>query len=252
MTSIALALLDAFPDPDGLMLVEPEELAAWLLPLLQRRTENGGMFIPYNEENDLHVQIQYRPIYAGRYNDVSQVLSEAFAWMVAQGLAVPAEGSNGNNGWLRLSRKAKAMRGHPAFNDFATAQKLPKSLLHPKLKQTVWMAFARGEYDVAVFQAMKSVEVAVRDASGLSADLGVPLMRKAFDPNRGPLTDMDAEGGERESRSALFAGAIGSYKNPHSHRDVQLSDPGEATEIVMLANHLLRIVDGRVAARTGA
>jgi Protein of unknown function (Hypoth_ymh) len=43
----------------------------------------------------------------------------------------------------------------------------------------------------------------------------------------------------------LFAGAIGSYKNPHSHRTLNLSDPREAQEQVMLATYLLRIVDTR-------
>jgi uncharacterized protein (TIGR02391 family) len=100
----------------------------------------------------------------------------------------------------------------------------------------------RGEYDVAVMLAMKAVEVAVREASGIGGD--VKLMRAAFAPEGGPLTDPDAEGGERVARMELFAGAIGSFKNPHSHRDVDVSDPAEAIEAIYLANMLLRIVDG--------
>ncbi len=97
---------------------------------------------------------------------------------------------------------------------------------------------------------MKAVEVAVREAAELEgSDIGVKLMRKAFDIDSGGLTDPTAERSERQALSDLFAGAIGTYKNPHSHRDIELTDPAEATEIVMMANLLLRIVDARAAAR---
>jgi Protein of unknown function (Hypoth_ymh) len=42
----------------------------------------------------------------------------------------------------------------------------PKEILHPNVADRVWGSFMRGEYDGAVFQAMKAVEVAVRDAAG--------------------------------------------------------------------------------------
>jgi hypothetical protein len=66
----------------------------------------------------------------------------------------------------------------------------------------------------------------------------------------GPLTDPSADEGEREAMAHLFAGAIGVFKNPQSHRDVNVDDPTEAMEIIMLANRLLKIVDARVRART--
>jgi hypothetical protein len=70
-----------------------------------------------------------------------------------------------------------------------------------------------------------------------------------LEPENGPLTDSKADGGERVGRMELFAGAIACYKNPQSHRDVNLDDPLEVLEIIFLANHLLRIVDARARER---
>ncbi len=239
-------LAQAIPDVEALLALEPEELGAKLLFLARqriRRTEDSSMLHFGNMEGELN-RIE---VYRARWAEVSLAFAEAWAWLEAQGLIVPAEGINGTNGWRRLSRRAAKFESETDVKPYAFVRRLPKEVLHPVFANTVWAAFMRGEYDVAVFQAMKAVEVAVREAAGIP-ELGVRLMRRAFDPKGGPLADMEADEGERDARSALFAGAIGSFKNPHSHRDVGLSGPGEAIEIIMMANHLMRIVDGRKAA----
>jgi hypothetical protein len=90
---------------------------------------------------------------------------------------------------------------------------------------------AGGQVAFPCSEASRS-DVAVRDATpGLNpALLGVKLIREAFKPRSGPLTDPAADGGEQVARTELFAGAIGCYKNPHSHRDVDLDDPAEGME----------------------
>jgi uncharacterized protein (TIGR02391 family) len=76
------------------------------------------------------------------------------------------------------------------------------------------------DFDNAAFEAMKAVEIAVRDAAGYGPEkIGVNLIQDAFSQGKGPLTDTTVPSEEQVSRMNLFWAAIGSYKNPQSHRD---------------------------------
>jgi hypothetical protein len=119
---------------------------------------------------------------------IENALVEAWAWLEAQGLLVPAGDTSGRNGWRVLSRRAQKIQTEAEFASHKVARLLPKELLHPKIADAVWGGFMRGEFDSAAFQAMKGVEVAVRTAAGLGAELiGVKLMRTAFAPDMAHL-----------------------------------------------------------------
>ena len=122
---------------------------------------------------------------------------------------------------------------------------VPTLLFHKIIIKKCWPHIERSEFADAVFKAFKAVEIEVRKACRFSVELiGVKLMRKAFDLEDGHLTDPSVPKAERQAISDLFCGTIGLYKNPHSHRDVEL-EFNETFEMLLLATHLLNIIDRR-------
>jgi uncharacterized protein (TIGR02391 family) len=233
-------IADLVPDEEALIALEPDELGLRIIQVIAEWPEHMS-------DIQLNSFINgalngFRAAQHGR--EIIRAIQEAWAWLEGQGLLIPDP--KYISGQMRvLSRKARRLARDTNARRAISGHRLPKETLHPSIREEVWALYHRGKYDSAIFEAMKAVEVTVRTASKLNTDLGRDLMRKAFAVDNGPLTNKAVERSERQAISDLFAGAIGAYKNPHSHRRIAVDDPDEAAEIILLANHLLRIVEAR-------
>jgi len=182
-----------------------------------------------------------------KWKDCQRALMEAWAVLEREGLVAHKPEDNG--GWFFVTRRGLALESRDDYEAFRHASKFPKESVHHEILNRVYPLFIRGDYETSIFQSFKQVEVRVRSACpGLDEKLyGVDLMRKAFHPENGPLTDSSEPVAERAALLALFAGAIGRFKNPASHKHVPITSAAETLEAIQFASHLLRIVDDRAA-----
>jgi uncharacterized protein (TIGR02391 family) len=234
-----MSFLSESPPPEEVLGMQPEELAPFILRYLQKQPPDSINRYNFSLIQDQKIYEQLGDAKASQY---AQCLMEAWMYLERQGFVAPRPGQQGD--WAFVTRKGKEVIEAQDFKTYTFGHLLPPDGLDSSLLQKVKPSFIRGDYDTAVFQAFKEVEVRVRIKSKLSnSDIGVALMRRAFGPPKGVLRDKTSEPGEQSARMELFAGAIGTYKNPSSHRNVALTDPKEAADIIRVANQLLRTVD---------
>ncbi|OFZ67145.1 MAG: TIGR02391 family protein [Betaproteobacteria bacterium RBG_16_56_24] len=233
-------LHDLIPDAASILALEPEELAGLALELINDSESNTPSRLNLTSFTS-HETIG--PFAQGDKEPIRFAMAEVWNWLVREGLLAPTPGDS--FGWHFVTRRGKKLKNREGTTAYVNSVLLPRSTLHPSIVKECWPAFMRGDYDTSVFQAFRELEVAIRDAGDFSAeDYGVKLARKAFHETTCPLTDQLKPAAERAALADLMAGALGSYKNPHSHRKVQLGAE-EACEMIVLASHLLKIVEAR-------
>ena len=230
------SLTSIFPEPEQVLQLSPEELAWVILEILNSKSDDElRQFANHHVFTSREAQA-----YTRLREEVMRVLVEGWAWLQRECLIAPRPGSSADN--FILTRKAKQIASRPELEAYRRANLL-SGMLHPLIERESKAAFLRGEYETAIFNAFKEVEVAVRRTGSFSLnDLGVALMNEAFKPNVGPLSDKSLPDTEQIGLRSLFSGAIAYYKNPGSHRHFP-TDPIEVAEILFFASLLLRIVE---------
>lgn len=228
---------EIFPPVETVLEMEPEELASFVLKYLSL---TGTQKL--NKHNfSLGTDPEFREWAEKQGDNVLQQFMLAWMWLERELFIAPQPG---NIDWYFITKRGEKILEGQNFETYRKSHLLPSDNLDPILVRKVKPSFIRGDYDAAVFQAFKEVEIRVRDKAGFTnREIGVDLMRKAFGPPKGPLVDTTAHPAEQAARMEIFSGTIGMYKNPSSHRDIEFSDPNEVADIIHIANALLRIVD---------
>jgi len=238
------SLIQLIPEAETVTAMHPAELAGYILEVLlsldqlDRGQWNRRSFC-------LRVGQDYSPSVRdhGLNNEVAEVCAAAWSWLETNGLI--CRHPENDNDWYIATKVGKELRDRTGVRKLVEGEQLPAHFLHDSFVPDVRLLFLQGQYDLAVFKAFHHLEIGIREAANLGDELiGTNLAARAFHPENGRLSDNNTEKGERQALMNLMCGALGSYKNPQSHRHVGLDAP-EAREMILMASHLFKIVDSR-------
>lgn len=198
-----MPLAQFLPPIEIALKLEPEELAVYLLRCLIQMEQRGG---PANLNLNNFLGTPELDDYADdKYDEAVKAITEAWIWLEREGMIAPI--ARQGRDWLYVTRRGMKLAEDSDITGYIRSNLIPKESLDPVLASKVIHLFIRGDYDTAVFQAFKEVEIRVRNAASLSPEeYGTDLMRKVFHPETGVLTDTGRPMSERQATSDLFAG----------------------------------------------
>lgn len=114
----------------------------------------------------------------------------------------------------------------------------------PGLRLATRKLFKDGSYPEAVGKAYTVVNNTVKKRCSTTKD-GVSLMNHAFGEQAPKLAitprKTDSEKDEHNGYRSIFGGAMLGIRNPHHHEHDLRDEPDAALEMLVMANHLLRV-----------
>lgn len=171
-----------------------EYCADALHPMVTRDSISNGLF----DANGYPHSVQRRA-------EVARVIGRAWKALDDAGFIEEPDPTNGKNGYRVPSAEGKSAHAATDYSAVRMRSKFSRDMFHAAVPDASWNAFSVGDYDTAVFEAFKSLEVAVRKKGGSSnSDFGAALMKKAFDPDTGPLRDPAASRSRQKARCDLL------------------------------------------------
>jgi uncharacterized protein (TIGR02391 family) len=174
-------------------------------------------------------------------NAANQLIMESWGRLISSNLIVQAPGQ-APRAMIATKRGCEVARDG-RIEDIVARQLLRPEMLHPDLPRSVYTNFSAGDYETAVRDAFVNVEATIQAMAGLPANVfGERLIKQAFMPNSGPLADKTLPEKEQEQVLAFFIAALGTFKNPLSHRFVKKADPHAVMEELLIASRLMRFI----------
>jgi hypothetical protein len=118
------------PPLELLLAMEPEELAGKLLFVLREVALESPQRMVIRGNFSGGLTSSQSPYLIEKRDDVMTAITEAWSWLEAQGLLVPALGMSGEQGWRVPSRRARQFEDEREFSLYSASRYLRKEALH--------------------------------------------------------------------------------------------------------------------------
>ena len=116
-----------------------------------------------------------------------------------------------------------------------------KKLLHPRIIKHCEKLFDDGHYKHAAFEAMKQVELAIKEKSGENNKYGVALTKSLFGQGKGIKLKIPFGDKLQKEADILFHGAFSYYRNYSAHNGTKITQESSA-RILIIASELLYLI----------